>query len=372
LYLPPWPGGASLFTQLANAASKSLKKAGFTGPSYKGFYIVTHVDSTRYTVEFAVYGHSRSQLRPGFSMQPNQASEGQLFETRVHSLLRELREREGEIVSRAMGVPLDVHATWAPSSGLCVATAQTQPADLRQRATGQQRRQRRLSRMAWIMAAGAVALLTLLLILSLSGDASYYGLVALYPSLFLLGALTFRSMAREASLDARSLSDEADVSELVLHDEERRAQKQLQIHSHELERYYELALRQRAYIFSVGVLCILAGFGAVAAAFLLLADDSIAPETSDKVVVASLGVVSGILANFVAVVFLRMFAATVESMTVFHTRLVRTHHVHIGNFLAAKVRDAEARDRLLAEMAHVLAADTGSRERASDEAVNVP
>ena len=90
-------------------------------------------------------------------------------------------------------------------------------------------------------------------------------------------------------------------------------------------------------------------------AFILLRDDSVTTNLSEKIVVAALGAVAGILANFVAIIFLRMFSATVESMTAFHVRLVGTHHLHFGNVLAARVTNPDLRDEVLADMARALA-----------------
>jgi hypothetical protein len=64
----------------------------------------------------------------------------------------------------------------------------------------------------------------------------------------------------------------------------------------------------------------------------------------------------GVLANFIAVIYLRMYSATVTSVGGFHQRLVTTHHLHFGNFLTAKIEATGLRDKALAEMATRLAA----------------
>ena len=70
--------------------------------------------------------------------------------------------------------------------------------------------------------------------------------------------------------------------------EERRAQKLFQLNSLELKRYYDQALSQRAAVFFVGVVCILAGFCAVGAAFWIL-NTVQGLDLSEKIVVAALG-----------------------------------------------------------------------------------
>ncbi len=126
------------------------------------------------------------------------------------------------------------------------------------------------------------------------------------------------------------------------------------MHSHQLRRYYEQALRQRGIIFAIGVLCIGGGFGIIIAAGLLIwLGDA---ELSEQIVVAALGAVGGILGNFVAVMYLNMFKETIKSIGAFHDRLVFTNHLHFANVLAAKVTADSARDDVLVQMALAMAA----------------
>jgi hypothetical protein len=135
---------------------------------------------------------------------------------------------------------------------------------------------------------------------------------------------------------------------------EQRANKLFQVSSLELKRYYDQGRRQRAWIFAFGIICILFGFAVVAAAFVVLYTDKNA-DLSEKIVTASLGAVGAILANFVAVIYLRMFSSTLRSIVDFHNRLVITHHVNFGNVLAARITDRALQDETLAGMAAALA-----------------
>jgi cytochrome c biogenesis protein CcdA len=149
--------------------------------------------------------------------------------------------------------------------------------------------------------------------------------------------------SKESALDLVSL----------LNDDEKRAFRLFQIDNLEVGRYYEQALRQRRLIFYVGILCIIVGFASVFAAFRLVASGS-QEQLSEKIVVASLGTIGGILANFVGLIFLRMFSSVVQSMVDFHKRLVATHHVVFGNLLVAKIQDAEMRNSTLSKIAQAL------------------
>jgi hypothetical protein len=80
------------------------------------------------------------------------------------------------------------------------------------------------------------------------------------------------------------------------------------------------------------------------------------------VVVGVVGAIGGILANFVAAVFLRIYTGSINSMSEFHNRLVSTHYLHFGNFLASKIETERLREETLSKMAVELA-------RVSDEAV---
>jgi hypothetical protein len=50
-----------------------------------------------------------------------------------------------------------------------------------------------------------------------------------------------------------------------------------------------------------------------------------------------IGAVGAILTNFVAAIYLRMNAATSENLAAFHSRLVETHELMLGNLLASRI-----------------------------------
>jgi hypothetical protein len=278
-------------------------------------------------------------------------------------LKEELRQHNGE-------KELLVHAEWVPGKGVDVAggldSELTDPG-LRARLRSLRRQQRFLRGRLQLAVIGALGLFLLASALAVvavvSNDGSYWFpaiYIALFASLAAFTALRVVTVVREVRREAAAVEETLDLSGL-LGEDEKRAHKLFQINSAEVRRYYDQALRQRKYIFYLGVLCILLGFGSVFIAFSLIWRNPEIP-VQEKVVIAILGTVSGILANFVALIFLNMFSAIVKSMVNFHQRLVSTHHVVFSNVLVAKIEDPVLRDSTLAHVATALSQVTVKEE----------
>lgn len=149
---------------------------------------------------------------------------------------------------------------------------------------------------------------------------------------------------KEASLDLRS----------VLNKDEQNAYKLFQLNSSELKRYYDQALKQRALVFILGILCISGGFVVVGVTIYVLVNSLAQANISEKLIVGGLGAIAGILANFIAVIFLRMFESIVTSMVKFHNRLVLTNYIYFGNLLLARVSDPKLKAETLSKLALTL------------------
>jgi nitrate reductase gamma subunit len=300
---------------------------------------------------------------------------GTVFEEGILRLLRDLKQKVEGLFARYGRV--GVSASWQPAADLSIEAASDYSVERRAREEAAEMRQyaedlRSQAQRGRAFVLPALLAIAAAIVIATVAIGSWSGVV-LTPAAVMLGLVgiglnVLRTEVRSRETRARTLDAEADLRELLKgKEDERRAQKQFQLQTHELELYYEQALRQRALIFFVGIVCILAGFGTIALAFVLLSDDSITKNLSEKIVVAALGAVSGILANFVAVIFLRMFSATVSSMTAFHLRLVGTHHLHFGNVLAARVTNVHLRDQVLADMARALAVVRNEDREANEE-----
>jgi hypothetical protein len=178
----------------------------------------------------------------------------------------------------------------------------------------------------------------------------YLLLYVCYASAFIVLARVIALARRDVRHELTTLEAAADLDGL-LDARKKRAHSLFRLSSAEVQQYYDQALRQRKYVFNLGVICLFIGFVSVAASLWIIYSQ---PETqlSDKIVVASLGAVSGILANFVAVIFLRMFSETVKSMVDFHQRLVTTHHTYLANLMASGITNEALRNSTLADLAH--------------------
>jgi hypothetical protein len=178
-------------------------------------------------------------------------------------------------------------------------------------------------------------------------------LVGGYGVVFLLATVALRQRIREVGDEILEIDNEIDLLRITDDSPERRAHKLFQLHAIELKRYYDQTLHQGSYIFWVGLLCILLGFGVVGATVLMLRSQESA-ELSQQIVIAVLGAIGGILANFIAIIYLRMYTETVRSMAAFHSKLVGTHHLHFGNLLVAKISDDSLRESTLKAMCETL------------------
>jgi hypothetical protein len=174
-----------------------------------------------------------------------------------------------------------------------------------------------------------------------------------YGFLFLL--FSFLHPARELEIEIRDIENELDLLSIADTSIEQRAEKLFKLHQFELKKYYDQTLRHSAWIFVVGLVCIVLGFTIIGITLYLVVSNFPVKELSEKIVLASLGAIGGVLSNFIAVIYLKMYSETIKSLTEFHNRLVLTHHLHFGNFLTAKIADQTLREKTLAEIASNLA-----------------
>ncbi|WP_257152423.1 TRADD-N-associated membrane domain-containing protein [Bacillus cereus] len=151
-------------------------------------------------------------------------------------------------------------------------------------------------------------------------------------------------------IELQELENELDLLSISHSSLEERSEKLFKHHHLELKKYYDENLKQSSWIFVVGIVCILIGFAIIGITLYFLITNS-SNELENKIMVASVGAIGAILSNFIAVIYLKMHAETVKSLTEFHNRFVNTHHFYFSNFLLSKIRNEDKREDALVELA---------------------
>lgn len=165
--------------------------------------------------------------------------------------------------------------------------------------------------------------------------------IALYIIMPLLSYPFLRTRDRFYDEAIQDLDFEIDLMQFKVSRRESRAEKLLRINRAQLQRYYSLNLNQNIWVFIVGIICILIGIAAVGITFLLLLSENTPKDA--KIIIAVVGSIGSILANFVAAIYLNMHAKASQNLTDFHTKLVDTQKILLGNLLASRIEDETKR-----------------------------
>lgn len=120
------------------------------------------------------------------------------------------------------------------------------------------------------------------------------------------------------------------------------AEKTLRLHNNQLKKYYDLNLRQNSWIFILGICCILLGFGVIIATFYFITEYT--KDDTSKIITGILGGISAIMINYIAALYLKINATVSDNLKEFHSRLVDTHKILMGNVIAAKIENRELKD----------------------------
>ncbi|GAB2899597.1 hypothetical protein GCM10027074_77750 [Streptomyces deserti] len=211
---------------------------------------------------------------------------------------------------------------------------------------------------------GLTGILAGALILTL---AAYYGLRTPYESpLTAIGisygiigaALGVIFISRQATVIAKQdVEHKLDLLAVVHQEPPIRAYASFRRHQLELRRYYNQTLTHGKIIFFVGIICLAGGFAIVAITLHLLTNSR---NATAQILIGSVGAVGGLLSNFIAALYLRMFTTTTQSVATQLEQLTTTHRLHFANFLVSKVENKSLREEALSDMSKML---TGPLDR---------
>jgi hypothetical protein len=136
---------------------------------------------------------------------------------------------------------------------------------------------------------------------------------------------------------------------------ELRSEKLFKNHQVELKKYYDQTLNHSSYIFYVGILCLVIGFGVIGYSIYKANNVSFFNlNTNSQIISSILGAVSGILINYIGAIYLKMFSETIKSLTEIQKMLAMTHHLHFVNFITSKINTPETRENIFGEIAKTL------------------
>ncbi len=171
----------------------------------------------------------------------------------------------------------------------------------------------------------------------------FYLIVALISPLFPLG----NSIIEEVEALENEIGLEASGAEAI----ELRAERLFKNHEIDLKKYYRQTLTQSNIIFLAGLICILLGFAIIGGTYYFVWITDRVPDQDAKIIASVFGFISGVMVNFVAVIYIKMFAETTKSLTTFHEKLVTTHHLHFANYLVTKISDTGKREDTISTLA---------------------
>ena len=137
------------------------------------------------------------------------------------------------------------------------------------------------------------------------GSSDITGILATSTYGFVFFGLAFLVNVSQAKQDVEDILSEIDLKNIGLEERERRAQKLFQLHQRELKRYYDQSLSQGLWIFFVGIICLILGFTVILITLYEIFFSS--SSTTDKIIIGVVGAVSGILTNFIAAIYMKMF-----------------------------------------------------------------
>lgn len=217
-------------------------------------------------------------------------------------------------------------------------------------------RRTRLQQMYYMYLISGVILLAGAPLLYKFFDSIVYSAISVLYGMAIIGSLPLsRARFKDSDTDIQELEFEADLLRYSVSNRESRAEKLLRMNQTHLRRYYDLNLSQNIWVFGVGLFCIVLGIAVVGSTIYMVI--TFAGSTDEKIIVGIVGSIGTLLTNYVAAVYLKMHSAATSNLAEFHSRLVGTHQLLLGNLIASRIDDDEKRWATLSKVATNIAKD---------------
>lgn len=192
----------------------------------------------------------------------------------------------------------------------------------------------------WVLSL-SIVIATPIIIFCLENKQTYY--------IFILYALTpfailpsYYQRIKQYENRLQEIDLSIDIEKFKIGTEISYAEKTLRLHNNQLKKYYDLNLRQNSWIFILGIFCIILGFGVIIATFYFITEYT--KDDTSRIITGVLGGISAIMINYIAALYLKINATVSDNLKEFHSRLVDTHKILMGNVIAAKIENRELKD----------------------------
>ena len=151
------------------------------------------------------------------------------------------------------------------------------------------------------------------------------------------------------------MNDEIELLETSESEYDKIAKKQFQKDKKEVKRYYDINLKNLKYLFRIGLGIIILGVTIIIISVILFINEK-------NGIQMLIGSVSGILIDFIGVIFIRMYTETVKMSLKFHDKLINSNNILFVNILITKIKNQDLQDKTLSEVAKIISKGNDEHE----------
>lgn len=154
----------------------------------------------------------------------------------------------------------------------------------------------------------------------------------------------YKESKKIEKLDEAAYKEEKEFSAIDPEKRALRAEKMFRMNQKELMRYYDMNIAQTKFLSGLGIMMIIFGILIVGVSlYMYMSLDS------DKVLLFA-GSLSGIVLDFIGVVFIKMYTKNIEAAVKFHEKFAESNNLLLANSIANKIENDRLREDTLSEM----------------------
>lgn len=154
----------------------------------------------------------------------------------------------------------------------------------------------------------------------------------------------YKESKKMEKLDEDARREEKEFSQIDPEKRALRAEKMFRMNQKELMRYYDMNLTQTKFLSGLGIMMIIFGILIVVASLYMYTS-----LDSDKVLLL-VGSLSGMVADFIGAIFIKMYTKNIEAAVKFHAKFAESNNLLLANSIANKIDDDKLREDTLSEI----------------------